>query len=167
MNRVNIVYTNGIKSFKVYWISQHGNNMYHGFHLKIKQDFHFSHHKEGKNFITIDDKSLPTYVSIPISEIKDIYNLHNFNGGDMEWMEKYYCPYKNEKLENIVWVDTRLFPNDIQIQVELYLIRPEFISVLATERFRRINEEDYRLIQVIQNINPWLIIQTRNLKYIQ
>ncbi len=166
MNRVNIVYTNGNKSFKVYWISQHGNDIYHGFHFKIKRDFHFSHHKDGKNFITKDGKSLHVSQRLPISEIKDIYNLQNFNAGDIEWMQKYYRPYNNDKLTNIVWIDTRLFPHDTQTQVELYLIKPELISILSSERFRKIREKEYRLIQIIKNINPWLIIQARNLKFI-
>ncbi len=167
MSRVNIVYTNGNKSFKVYWISQHGNDIYHGFHLRIQQDFHQSHHKDGKIHLRISGKKLPISNSLPISEIKKLYSLQNFNAGDIEWMQKYYYPYNNEKLDNIVWIDTRLFPNDIQIQIELYLVRPEFIDCLSGVRFRKLNNKDYRLIQIIQAINPWLIIQVRNLKYLQ
>lgn len=166
MNKVHIVYTNGVESYKVYWVSQHKNGIYHGFCLK-GHDLHHSYHKDGKVHIKQNGTKLPLYKSVPISDIKDYYSLMNFNSGEIDyWGKKYYEPYKNEKLKNIVWIDTRLFSNDKQIQVELGLLKPEFISLLASERFRKTEDKDYRLIQIIQDINPWLIVHVRNLMYL-
>lgn len=167
MSKVNIVFTDGKETYKVYWISQHKYDIYHGFYLK-GQDFHQSHHKDRKVHLKKNREKLPLYNSIPISEIKDYYSLTNFNAGEMNYFgRKYYSSYKNEKLKNIVWIDTRLFSNNKQIQVELGLLKPESISLLASERFRKIEDKDYRLIQIIQDINPWLIVHVRNLKHLK
>lgn len=167
MSKVNIVFTNGIEAYKVYWVSQHKQNIYHGFYLK-GHDFHWSHHKDGKVHIKKNGEELPLYYSVPISDIKDYYALTNFNAGEMDYFgRKYYSVYKNEKLKNIIWIDTRLFSNIQQIQVELGLLKPEFISLLATDQFRKIEDKDYRLIQIIQDIEPWLIIHARNLKHMK
>ena len=167
MSRVNIVYNYGDNLYSVYWVAQHGEEIYHGFHFKGKQDFHFSHHKDGKVHLKINGKCLPLGTQVSISEVKDIYNLHNLNAGDEEWAKKYYSPYNNRKLDNIVLVDTRLFSNKLQIQIELYLIKPKSLSLLSGEHFRSANKEDYRLIQIVQDINPRLIVHVRNLKHLK
>jgi hypothetical protein len=166
MSKVNIVYTNGAESYKVYWVSQHKNDIYHGFYLK-GHNLHQSHHRDGKVHIKKNGDKLSLYKSVPISEIKDYYHLTSFNAGELDyWGRKYYAPYKSEKLKNIVWIDTRLFSNNQQTQVELGLLKPEFICILASRRFRKIEDKDYRLIQIIQDSNPWLIVHVRNLKYL-
>lgn len=167
MSLVNIVYTNGTKHYKVYWVSQSNDgDIYHGLAFKGQQDFHYSYHKSGKTHLKQGKKTLPMYELISISKIKDIHNFFNINIGDMEWVGKYYKPFTSKKQKNVVWVDTRLFPNDIQIQVELYLVRPECISGLSGQHFRKKCKDDYRLIQIVQDINPWLIVHIRNLKYL-
>jgi hypothetical protein len=167
MSLVNIVYTNGTKHYKVYWVSQ-GNDgdIYHGCAFKGQPDFHYSYHKSGITHAKQGEKTFPMYKTIPISKIEDIHSFWNCNVGDMEWAEKYYKPFTSRKPKNVVWVDTRLFPNDIQIQFELYLVRPECISGLSGQHFRKKCKDDYRLIQIVQDINPWLIVHIRNLKYL-
>ena len=167
MSKVNIVYTNGVDSYRVYWVKQNSQgDIYHGFVFNKKVDFHYSYHKSGKAHISEGRKKLPMGNRIPTKDIKDIQNLINFNPGNKEWAEKYFRPYGSNMLKNIVWVDSRLFPNDIQIQVELYLVKPECISSLANQQFRKKCKDDYRLVQIIQDIKPWLIVHIRNLKYI-
>jgi len=167
MSLVNIVYTNGTKHYKVYWVSQSKDgDIYHGHAWRGQQDSHFSYHKSGITHIREGNKMLPMYKTIPISKIEDIHNFFNFNVGDIEYWGKYYKPFTSKKQKNVVWVDTRLFPNDIQIQVELYLVKPECISGLSGQHFRKKCKDDYRLIQIVQDINPWLIVHIRNLKYL-
>lgn len=165
--KITLLYNYGSNLYKVYWISQCGNDIYHGFYFKNKQDFHFSYHKNGKVHLKIKEGYLSLCNRIPISEIKDIYNLHNFNVGDEEWAQKYYPPYDNKKLKDIILVDTCLFSNKIQIQVELFLVRPESLGKLSAEGFRKTNKDDYRLIQISQEINPWLVVHARNLKHLE
>jgi hypothetical protein len=163
--RVIIVYNYGANLYEVYWISQHGNEIYHGPCLKDK-NFHFSHHKDGKRHLKFKGQYLSLGSRIPISEIKDIYNLQNINVGDEAWAQKYYPSYNNKRLENIVLVDTRLFSNISQIQIELYLIKPDSLYRLSEGHFKQINKNDYRLIQIIQDITPWLVVHIRNLKHV-
>ena len=167
MKKVNLVYTNGEKSFQVYWIKQCKEDIYHGFAMKDGQNFHWSHHRDGSVRVKAGSNYQPMYKGVKITDIDKMYSLGCVNVGDINyWAEKYYKPYKGNKLSNVIWVDTRLFPNDIQIQIELLLVRPEYISILNSEQFRKVSDKDYRLIQIVQDINPWLIVHIRNLKFL-
>ncbi len=168
MTRASIVYKFGVSSYKVYWIKQSKNDIYHGFYFKIKKDFHWSHHKNGKSHIKVDGQYTPPIKRIPISAIKGIYYLHTFYAGDNEWCKKYYKPYNNQKVENIIEVDTDLFPKDISINVHLYLIKPEEKGLLRNFIDSKVEKDkvkcNYTIYRVIKEMNPWLVVYVNGIK---
>jgi hypothetical protein len=164
--KVNILYTNGDEIYRVYWIKQNQKkDIYHGFVMKNPNNFKWSYHPDGKTHIkkpNVSTLHLPQRV--PLKDIEALSQLKSFYAGDEEWIKKYYERYTGEKVGTQILIDTRLFPKKSSINIDLFLLNPKRADLLNSKRFNKENKDDYRILQIIKEIEPWLIVQARCIK---
>ncbi|MFH2137398.1 MAG: hypothetical protein ABII88_02680 [Candidatus Omnitrophota bacterium] len=162
---INILYTNGKGIYKIYWIKQSvQKDIYHGFHNKKFEGLHWSHHKDGNTFVR-STKSQPykTHTGSPIAKIKDLYNLPTICVKGNNLSEQGFSKYGSKKLANPILVDTRLFPDDSTINIHLSLLPPDKIERLNSKWFHKKHKDDYKILQIVQDINPWLVIHIQGI----
>ncbi len=169
MNEVNVIITNGAISYKFYWLKQTPMGIYHGFRLGSKDGTHWSYHADGKSWCTIKGKKEMKSKLIPLSEIKDVCFLctvaRNFNANIQKDKLLKDSVYKGERLDNIVWLDIRSFPTNSTVNILLHLVRPHFLStMLSYPRYAKKDKDDFHVIQIVNSINPWLLIHATSFK---
>lgn len=168
MSEINIVITNGTIFRKFYWLKQTPNGIYHGYHLKEKENLYHSYHSDGNSWITIKNKKIDKHTLIPLESIKEITNLLTlgFNPSNFEKVAlslKAYESYKN--LKGIVWIDIRSFSINSTVNISLNLVRPEYLSKLFSfSRYKQKNKKEFHLIRLVNSINPWLLIHAIGLE---
>lgn len=166
MKKINILYTNGNKIYRVYWVKQHKkNDIYHGFVMEKPNNIKWSYHPDGKTHIKkLNMKTLHLPEKTPLNNIKDLTQLNSFYAGDEELMEKYYEKYDGKKVGTPILIDTRLFPKKSSINIDLFLLNPKRTDLLNSERFNKQSSKDYRILQIIKEIDPWLIVHARSIQ---
>lgn len=143
--KISILYTNGNEVYRVYWIKQNWKkDIYHGFVMK-KPNMSTLHLPQKKS----------------LKNIEALSQLNSFYAGDKEWMEKYNEKYKGQKVGTQILIDTRLFPKKSSINIDLFLLNPKRIDLLNSKRFNKKNKDDFRILQIFKEIEPWLIVQAR------
>ncbi len=164
--KVSILYTNGNEVYRVYWVKQNQKeDIYHGFVMKKPNNLKWSYHPDGKTHI-----KKPNTPPLHLSQRKSLKNvealsqLNSFYAGDEEWMEKYYEKYKGKKVGTQILIDTRLFPKRSSINIDLFLLNPKRVGLLNSKRFNKKSKDDFRILQIIKEIEPWLIVQARCIK---
>lgn len=162
--KISILYTNGNEVYRVYWIKQNWKkDIYHGFVMKKPNNIKWSYHPaDGKTHIKKPNMStlhLPQKKSL--KNIEALSQLNSFYAGDKEWMEKYNEKYKGQKVGTQILIDTRLFPKKSSINIDLFLLNPKRIDLLNSKRFNKKNKDDFRILQIFKEIEPWLIVQAR------
>jgi|GEM_PF-1810856 len=158
---VNIVINYGTKAYKFLWIKQTSGGIYWGFYSKKIKGLHMSHHVDGNCHTKLNGKYIQERKSILLSDIKDIYPLATVCPCGAEAADVLSVLYNQERLQNIVWVDMRCFPKNSTVNIHLYLARPEKLSELSSPWFNKKEGNDYHLIQIINAINPWLVVHVK------
>ena len=166
MSSVTIIITDGVRALKFCSVKQSSGGIYCILHLKEGKGLHFSYHLDGVVHLKDTKNRVTMPKRIPLKEIKKIYSIGTFSFGDSAFQDRHFSPYDNEKLSNIVWIDTRCFSKYYSPNLHLYLVRPEYLSDLSGEWFKKKEEDDYHLIQIINAINPWLVVFVNGIKNI-
>ena len=151
--RVELIATNGIIQKRILWVAVTSNGVYSGYCFKDR-DLHVSYHFDGNVFHNwFGDKPQKTQTLPPLKDLDNCYQL--YSTGFTSNLNRLHDtpPYKFEKLDAIVSVDTRAYPRGIG--VNLFIIpRNRYDLIYKTIRFPPSITEAHFFLKC----NPWIAL---------
>jgi hypothetical protein len=167
MSKVTIILTDGSKSYKYYWLKQTSQGIYHGFFSDKKDNTHFSYHLDGKSHLRAGRDEQMVNSQEPLSNIRDVKELINIaHPPRINLSEFGRVVYRQEKFDNAIWIDARCFPKNAPFSIKIYLVAPERLGTLIKQVDRK-NKRDYHLIQIINSINPWVVVHVSSTEFLR
>ena len=151
--RIELIATDGINQKRILWVAVTSNGVYSGFCFE-NRDLHISYHFDGNVFHNwFGEKPIKTRTLPSLKDLDNCYQLYNacFTNNLNRLHDT--PPYKMEKLDAVVNVDTRAYPKGIG--VNLFIIpqnRPELISKIV--RFPPTITEAHLFLRC----NPWIAL---------
>jgi hypothetical protein len=131
-----VLFTNGIDTHTLYWLSHTGTDVYHSPHPNGKYSYHQSgesHYKRHR-----DGVKLNTETHAPVSQLKGaqiigglgfINGPGNFTGPHASGMK--YKPQGSTRSDAILTIDSRTLPPDATVQLTIGLLEPGNILALS------------------------------------
>lgn len=150
---IELLATDGKATKRILWVAVTSNGVYSGF-CSEDRDEHVSYHFDGNVFHTwFREKPTKTLTLPPLKDLDNRYQLYSIVfTSDLNRLHDTH-PYKMEKLDAIVSVDTRAYTRGIG--VNLYIIphnRPDLISEMI--RFQPTIREAHLFLKC----NPWIAL---------
>jgi hypothetical protein len=167
MGKVTVILTDGHNSYKYYWLKQTSQGIYHGFSNDKKDNTHFSYHTDGKSHLKTKRLKQMEVRQEPLSNIRGIKELISIAHPSSTNLSEFgRVVYKQEKLDNAIWIDVRCFPKNAPFSIKIYLAAPEHVGTLVKQMDRK-SKRDYHLIQIINSINPWVVVHVSSTEFLR
>jgi hypothetical protein len=157
--RVRILYTNGIKTYDIFWLTHDGRDVYCG---NPGVDRHISYHESGKIHAISKGKKQHERQHVPLANITGKYNLLTFFfANSAAWFEDYQKAtlYSGKKSDAVITIDSRTIPQDMAFIVSIGLLEaghPEFLNPM-TSLYEEFNVET-KQIMIATNVKPWVYV---------
>jgi hypothetical protein len=157
--RVRILYTNGVKTYDIFWLTHDGRDVYCG---NPGVDQHISYHESGKIHAISKGEKQHERWHIPLAKLTCKYNLLTFFfANSKSWFEDYQTVtrYSGKKSDAVLTIDSRSIPEDMAFIVSIGLLEaghPEFLN-LMTSQFEEFNVEAKQIMRAT-SVNPWVYV---------
>ena len=153
--RIEILATDGVLKVRLMWI-QVGRDIYWG-HLIKGHDIHFAYHETGEYHLKTADAGTEEvrYRTQwpPLTALKGMAAIAGF-ALDKQLDGLPWIPYTNERIDYMVWIDTRSMPDPV-LRTTILAVEPgrgDLISSL-------VQSAPSCPIYVYGNAKPWIAVQ--------
>lgn len=154
--KVRILYTNGSKSYNMFWVSHDGKDIYYG---STDDEGHHSYHESGKMHYRTRDSTEQNRWEIPLKDFKFhrhliTYGFHNnsayFKG------QSQYKEYHGKKGNGTMIIDSRSIPDDFMINAAIGLVTKEGMTMLGAFCAFDGSSQKTSQLMVCTEMFPWV-----------